>query len=315
MFLRLFSCFACVVWLCACPSPQPGPSDGGSDGGADVQDAGALDGLCVRQRVDSRGVVICEQLHATAPLIRPPADTATSVYVGFGSTSSGFQMIGRARTWTPPTGFSGLIEGDGTGAGVPYGSSLYRATVSGDTVTGLVIVARVEEPLFLQHFAGRALEGGLSVRMDGGAGYDFTNLSLPVRVQLDAAPTDAGTLVGHILNVSSGVRASTGACLPALTTYGEHNPLVGVSPDPGRLEFQRTPDMHGGYDDVVVMNWSSPSLGNTMTPVGYVSVPDLLKSTPLDVSAFGGGVTHGTPNSAPSASELMIAGDGGVACP
>jgi hypothetical protein len=314
--MRTLAAVLTCLLLPACPSPQPEPADGGSsDAGPQSLDAGTLDRLCARQRVEAGGVVVCEQLHATAPLIRPPADTATSVYVGFGSDSTGFKMIGRAKSWVAPTNFMGLVEGDGTGAGVPYGSSLYRASMSGDTVTALSIVARIEEPLFLQVFGGKALEGGLSVRLDGGAGYDFLSLSLPVRVQLDAAPTDAGTLVGHVLNVSTGVRLSTGTCAPALTTYGEQNPLIGLTADPGRLVFQRTTDMHGGFDDVMVMTWNSPSLGNTMTPSGYVSVPDLLKSTPLDVSAFGGGITHGTPNGSPSSSDLVVVADGGAACP
>jgi hypothetical protein len=315
-----------------CPG-SPDNGDGGTDGSAnDASDAGGgdaapIEGLCPVQHVEGN-LTICDQLYSSAPLIRPPADTATTFYVGFkhvfpeGGADS-FEMISRTQTWPEPTGFGTIIEGT-SGDHPPYAYTLYRATVNQGTVSALEPVAKIGEPLFLQPFAGAVLEGALTPRVvatDGGVTFDWANKTIPVRIKLDSVvgSMDAGIfgyapLGATIANVDGGVTSSDAACLPSLQSWGNANPLV-TEPDMARLVFVREADMHGSHDDVIVLGWSEQALGTTMTASGFIAVPDLLLTTPLDLLAFGGGYTHGTPTGTPSASDFVTVTSGGAPCP
>ena len=293
---RLYLALVVVLGCVPDCSSSPPPADGGADA---ATDGSTLDGLCPTQHTEpfAGGTwVVCDELYSTAPFIRPPADTTTSVYVGFklvipDGGSPVFQMWGRGQTWPEPSSFSSVIEGSATNPS-PYGSTLYQATLAGSTVTGLVPVARIAESLFLQPFQGAVVEGALSPRVvaaDGGVSFDFQNLDVPVRIQLASAvvPADAGTLNHPFLpatieNVDGGVYASTGACMPSLTSLEGGSPVFGES-DPGALTFYRVTNMHGNHDDVIVMLWSLQSLGNTMSHGGYISVGDLLQSSQFDL--------------------------------
>src|SRR5580765_5705955 len=146
--------FAWGVLLAVASLGCPGSPDNG-DGGTDASpsdaggDAAPIEGLCPVQHAEGN-LTVCDQLYPSAPLIRPPADTATTFYVGFKNVIPDgglptFEMMSRTPSWAEPAGCGAIIEG--ASQNPPYAYTLYRATVTQGSVSALEPVARIDQAL------------------------------------------------------------------------------------------------------------------------------------------------------------------------
>jgi hypothetical protein len=293
--------------LVACPGPGPGP----------------VEGLCStesKETLSGDSIAVCEAAFSEAPLVRPPADSASKVYGGlargsFTSRDKVFMLTGN-ETWLAAEISSNR-----------YAYFVYLADVSGGSVTGVKPVARIDDRVFGRLLVDKVIEGGASARIsDGGTEirYDYLNPDIPTRIrfdaQLSATVTDSDTqfprysLGGRIENATSGTRASDGGCFPALTTYGGRSPVFMATSDADRVTLLRHPNMHGGGDDVFTLGWAPGiSAGNNMGGGLFIPVSALLQST-FPAPSEAGSSPHGVPWYAPSTRMSVVTG-GGATCP
>jgi hypothetical protein len=129
----------------------------------------------------------------------------------------------------------------------------------------------------------------------------------PIRVELGTVEAD-GVVWGEIVNLASPVTASDGSCLPALADLGAENPLTS-SGDPG-IWMHRHVNMHGGYDNVMLLGWPSD---NSNMATGLYAHPGLLIGAGSRELLFES-APHGTPTAGPWVTLQEVVG-GGEPCP
>jgi hypothetical protein len=307
-----------------------GAGTGGSTGVGGSSDSDAGGTVCQKQSdtttADGVAVISCEEGFGDAPFVRPPADTDSVV---FGALDP---MAKKLVTRTAPldldataiTSISKEVGNMGAPQGDRYAYAIYKATLGANQqVDTLVPAIMVDDAVFMQaYLTGIDLEGTISKQTStdgGGATFDLTP-SLPVHIKTttDLQPMPpTGTRVFPTVNMTATVSNATAAvlgadgstCLPSLASAGDQNPFKAVTGDV-QLVFSRVPDMHGNFDNELVVAWPM-QVGGTDMGVGlYISPAQLIApSTPTQYEAF----PHGNPTSSPSV-KLDIVKGGGQAC-
>lgn len=323
-------CLAVIVGaLSACDEPAVNPDvglqdvvhdshvhDAASDAGVDISSDAVTDmtnddgstppqAVCLGATVKPSGgsdVTFCDQAYAERPFIRLPADSATVVYA---SLHLG-EWVTRNGALQPsvPSAITDAEHGPDGVALDRYGYAIYRLTVVGSAVTEASVAVLVDDRLFLQQLQGLFFTGVVARRTS----VDQFELvpTLPIAVRMGAALTLSDTpdglhgypihtLAASVVNLTTNVRLPDGSCMPALSAATD-SPFAS---EPG-LVFSRIPNMHGGFDDVIVVDF--PELGTSnMGNGGYLAPIGLASETPPPSISYGSD-PHGAPGYGPSLS-------------
>jgi hypothetical protein len=178
-----------------------------------------------------------------------------------------------------------------------YASTVYKATVAGDRVTGLEPVLRVRSDTIMQRiFGSRVLVGKISVRTSRRSAR-FPSFSVRPTLPVVVAVTSRARgrrIRGTVLNGDRAVRVGT-RCARALSRH-PRNPLVkGFT---RRIALERHPSMHTPFQDALVFVWSRDSSG--MGSELYPSLATLFGRDPLGKRWRI--VQHGAPSAGPALS-------------
>jgi len=193
---------------------------------------------------------VCTRLHATGTALRLPAD-GTAIY---GAISRGARFVtasGRRLAMTDAVRTQ--IESG-------YASTIYKATVAEDQVTGLEPVLRVRSDAIMQRtFGSRVFVGKISVRTSPQSAQSPSyslRPTLPIVVKVTSR-AHGRRIRGTILNSHRAVRLGK-QCAPSLSRH-PRNPLVkGFT---RRIAVERHPSMHAPFQDTLVFAWSRDSSG------------------------------------------------------
>ncbi len=271
---------------------------------------------------DGHDVIVCEELFAEAPFIRPPPDEAP---FAFGATDGSMLYLRDAEPrplTTEESALMGLgVENDSEAK--RFGYALYRFEL-GDagTVVASTPVILVEDAAFLSFLSDVTLEGLISRRDDDpNTPNDFEDPpTLAIRLRFAAASTPSDNsdpsldaistseLALVVENLTDGVLASDGSCLAPITDAGAESPFDGAAPE---LKGLRVPSMHGPGDNEFVIDGAQ--LVNHMTP-GWIVLPHHLLTSTSFTFEDADFMPHGNPFSMPRLS-LSVVTSGGGACP
>ncbi len=261
--------------------------------------------VCPGGSVDD-GLVVCSQLHPEGDALQLPADTGTRQYGAIGRGGERFLTRKGPRTLATPARERLVADGEFPDRAAPYARTVYRAHVDGGVVRDLTPVVRVEErALMTRVFGGKVLEGKIASRIGPEDGYDLDS-TLPIRIELEPEATGA-TVRGRIVNATTGVEMSTGACAAPLTAAGANDPLA--PPFTETVSLQRYPSMHVVFDDELVLKWDADT--TNMGAAFYPSVGTLLGLEPLEASWEA--TPHGNPTAGPAVTLAIVEG-GGASC-
>jgi hypothetical protein len=259
----------------------------------------ALSGICAAF-TQRNNIVHCTELFPGKKSIRLPSDPSRTQR--YGALKRGSPTF-HTRVGDLPLADSLAREfrGDVKNA---YANTVYLATISKNTVTKIKPVVNIEENAVLRaNFAGRAMEGTISVRTRKG---DYSSeATLPVRIEFASSPV-RGKLTGKITNATRAVRGAKGSCLAALNRT-KANPLVeGFT---SKIAIVRVPSMHMAFDDQLVLEWTSAM--SNMGQAYYPSIATLLGGDPLGRTWETS--PHGVPWGGPAVNLRLVSG-GGKAC-
>ena len=235
---------------------------------------------------------VCTRLHETGIALRLPADGAAI----YGAVSRGTRFVTASGRRLAMTGAVRTQIERG------YASTIYKATVSGDRVTGLEAVLRVRSGAIMERiFASRVFVGRISVRTSSPSAPvpSFSGRpTLSVVIRLTSSARGRG-IRGTILNSHRAVRLGR-QCAPALSRH-PRNPLVNGFTR--QIAVERHPSMHAPFQDALVFAWSRDSSG--MGPELYPSLATLFGRDALGTRWKV--VQHGAPSTGPALT-LMFAG-------
>ena len=310
-----------IALLCALAAPGCLPDTSLDDGGrqdAQIEDAGAADGqvgdaggddgeICPQtepMRSGETDTVRCIQGFADRPYVRPPADTDEILYVSF----NGEDFVSRSGPVAVDVPAAIVEREFGHGAPVQgdrYGYAIYKLSMSNGAFVDLSPAVIVDDQVFLNALTDRHFQGVISRKL-GPDTYEVVPtlpVALTVRptVRLSAEPDDLHgfpihTVDATIANISTGITRPDGACLPALGDAGAEDPFGAIDPT---VTFSRIPNMHGNFDDVVVVEWPAEIGGSNMGSGGY-QMPILLASPTAPEPIVYGSEPHGAPGASPS---------------
>jgi hypothetical protein len=225
-----------------------------------------------------------------------------------------------------------LFGGEHVGGSQPasdrYAYALYEVTLDeADRVKGFAPRILIQDQVFLDtYLAGRAFEGMISKPlgpdecsiMGASPCYELSP-SAPIRVTFGGAakPGQEPDLHGYpvatieavVDNADAPVKGSSGGCMPALSSLGASDPFA-TQGKPVTLVFSRIPNMHGGFDDVLVVEWP---MGGSNMGAGQYAAPWRLMTGEALPDAYNS-APHGTPWSAPQLHMNPVEGGGGP-CP
>jgi hypothetical protein len=290
-------------------------------GGAGGGDGGVLAGVCQKQSQgttpDGYLVILCEQGFAEAPAVRPPADTTSLVYAGLAPRSK--QLVTRSGRIDLGAVATSLIDKERAGTdssvqGDRYAYTVYEVTLGpNQEVEKAVPAIIVDDAVFLRPYLGVDFEGVVSKR-EGPGKYELQP-SLPIRLKASTEVQRAGAgehgfptavLVATISNAADSVTGAAGTtCLPSLASAGEQNPLSDRSSGRPELKLSRIPDMHGGFDDMMIFEW--PLGGMDMGGGLYLDPWQLMQT---ESSTHFQGSAHGTPWTIPWLTVDVVKGGG-----
>ena len=267
-------------------------------------------------------VVVCTRL-ATGGILSLPADTGEVAYGALArgagrlltrdgtldlepSVAEELQRQVDALRSTTESAQGGAVEGGDIAARTgPYAQLVYRAQVSGRSVTSLAAAVRVDETaLMTAALGGTVLEGAIAPLISDADGYDV-DATLPVRLELARTAVD-GAVRGRLVNATRPVRMTSGRCAPALSAAAEHDPLQG--PFTERVELQRFPSMHAPFDDELLLKWSADvsNMGGELFP----SAASVLGHAPEATRWVT--TLHGNPTAGPALTLTVVQGGGGA---
>lgn len=245
-----------------------------------------------------------ELLSACPSVTAGPVPTCTNLFTDGEALRLPASSVGGRQFGAFVRGGSGFVTADGLthpvsddvaatiGTSTDYATTVYAATLSGDTVTALAPALRVDPDAIMRAvFAGRVMVGTISAAdQPVTAPPSYGEPSLPVVISWSATSA-AGVLSGTIANATRGASVG-GTCSALNSTRG--NPLVGSFT--AQVGIQRVPSMHTAGDDELVLSWGPDSSG--MGSSFYPSVATLMGADPLGQQWQ---VTqHGTPTSGPA---------------
>lgn len=302
----MYVCLAFGITGTACDSAS---SDAGADAAPDPVVA------CATQTIEADGTIVCTQAFADAPYVHLPDDTANHAYVGI--------VGGQVKSRTMPfQADDALLQAEASPT-LRYAYTIYRATLSGGTVTALEPYVQLDDRVLLAPLAGLAIQGKLTPRDPNNPSepFDLGVRNVDFRIELDDAPTAAvldanggfmrHALDGTIVNMDYEVTAADGSCLPSLFSYGETSPLNSAMGK--RIRIMRTPAMHTPFDDVFTIDWPMQQWGNDMGSALFLPTIAFASATPIEIGDIEA-LPHGTPSSGPSFSAAVVTA-GGDACP
>ncbi|WAS91463.1 hypothetical protein [Nannocystis punicea] len=303
--------------------PSASTGDGGSESTGDVPDV-----VCPKTHdgvtSDGHPVVVCDELFADTPYVRPPVDSGSIVHAATDGHSIFIRGEDPRLLETEELAVMGL-DIDGTVELRRYGYAIYRVTLDDtDRVTASVPAILVPDAAFFGFLAGRAAEGVISHHApdpDDPAFEYEVEPTLPVRVRFTTVadgdadpaiePLIKETLAVVVENAEAPVLGSTGQCLPALTAAGAENPFDGA--DLSTLVAERVPSMHAPGDNEFVLSGAAPL--NHMTPAWIVLPHQLLLADATIVFPEADFSPHGNPLAMPRLRLTAVDGGGGDCTP
>ena len=284
---------------------------GAEDSSLDQSGQEALTGtpaVCAAQHSGKNGdgvsLLVCDQVFATAPHVRPPADAhpakgASTLYLGADdhglfTDRSGVQYQAvdakgkaLANTALPaamkmPSNRNLLYVYQVTGAVGTYTdpSGNKYPSINISTIAPYILIS---ESAFDTAFT--AWEGTVSKRKSASA-FDPSKLA-PIRISISSytaaraipvwdvvtkgLPDGAvDNLVGAIANFSSAVKGSDGKCIPALSSLGTANPFSGARS--GAISMFRMATMHFPGDQVMVFEYPAGTTGLATSGMGGITI-------------------------------------------
>ncbi|MCY1059202.1 hypothetical protein [Nannocystis sp. SCPEA4] len=273
---------------------------------------------------DGHPVVVCDELFADTPYVRPPVDSGSIAYAATDGRSIFIRGEDPRVLETEELAVMGL-DTPGAVDLRRYAYAIYRVTLDDtDRVTASVPAILVPDAAFFGFLAGRAAEGVISRHApdpDEPAFEYEVEPTLPVRIRFTTvADGDADPAIEPLIKQTLGVvvenaeapaRASTGQCLPALTAVGAENPFDGA--DLSTLVAERVPSMHALGDNEFVL--SGADTINHMTP-SWIVLPHQLLLTDATIRFPEADFTpHGSPLSMPQLRLTAVDGGGGDCTP
>lgn len=287
--------------------------DGGfdPDGGVDTPACLEMDTVDTGDGPISR----CLTGHADPPFVRLPPDTATTRYASFNGTH--FVDRQGQNLDVPANAIDGEVADENHGD--RYGYAIYRLTFEGGTFTALTPAVLLDDRVFLERLKGVHFQGAISRHL--GEGEYELDPSLPIALTLEDAIELSNepdslhgypihTIYARLANLDTGITRPDGSCLAALTDAGAQNPFAGLTDV--RLPMSRIPNMHGGFDDVIVIAWPDAVGGSNMGGGGYLTPIELARDAAPAPIAYGSH-PHGNPTSAPTLSVEQVSP--GAPCP
>ncbi|MBK8169578.1 MAG: hypothetical protein IPK60_04450 [Sandaracinaceae bacterium] len=346
--MRLFA-FALLPILAACSSSADNQVDGGSvlDAGADgartdaeVVDAGVDAGpiappYCATEHQETLAggvmVTVCDVAFDSPPFVHLPVDTSAEgydrPYGAFTHDAKSNALVFRTRTQDYEIDTTqAWVQAESMSDSLRYAYFIYVANAIGTTVNSVTPVVRIDDRVFQRMLAGRVYEGLASTRTDGDPpSFAFTGLDKPIRVRFEGAPEETSTddstgfpryaIHAVIENATSPVTAGNGSCLPALSSFGESNPLADAAAPANDVRVLRHPNMHGAFDDVITWAWPVGTVpaGDNMGGGLYISPADLIVGA---APALNNASTspQGNPASGPGAELFLVTAGGGESC-
>ncbi|MDC0675713.1 hypothetical protein [Nannocystis radixulma] len=272
---------------------------------------------------DGHPIVVCDELFADTPYVRPPVDSGSIVYAATDGRSIFIRGQDPRGLETEELAVMGLDAGSVELR--RYGYAIYRVTLDDtDRVTASVPAILVPDAAFFGFLAGRAAEGVISRHAPDPDDPIFeyeVEPTLPVRVRFTTVadgdadpaiePLIKQTLAVVVENAEAPALASTGQCLPALTAVGAENPFDGA--DLSAFVAERVSSMHGPGDNEFVLSGAAPL--NHMTPSWIVLPHQLLLADATIRFPEADFTPHGSPLSMPRLRLTAVDGGGGDCTP
>lgn len=250
--------------------------------------------VCAKQHTskttEGDEIVVCDALYTEAPFVHLPALGKDRAFAGIAG-----------RSFVTADGTAYVATGIGS-EDKRHAVALYEVALDGDVATDFQPVLQFDESTFLAPFLGRSFEGVIA----RGTGNDTwaDEPSLPVRIDVQAAPIDGGSehatyeARATIGNLGASVTASDGSCMPSLASYGAEAPFqAGTNVE---LGLYRVASMHDFGDDHFVMVWTIDGEfgGTLMGPQWYRGPIDIVRGK-LGPDVEYEGMGHGTPGAIP----------------
>lgn len=252
---------------------------------------------CKKQHMNGE-MAVCEELYAEKPYVHLPKDTDFEVFAG---VEEGAHFVTRSGA-----SYGGV---DTDAEILRHGTDLYQVLVDGHEVKEYRPAIQFDEKVFFNEIYGRSAEGTVSRRMGETWEEDPT---LPVRVEFQTAPADEPLVT--IVNFEEAITASDGACLPAITSYGDESTF----PAGSALELNagRVPSMHDFGDQHFIVTWTVDGEyeGTLMNHAWYRGPIDIARGT-LEVSDTYEGMGHGSPGAIPNLFIDLVDGGGDPCTP
>jgi hypothetical protein len=318
---RFASLFALPMLIAAC---------GAAVGPEDNHDPVVSPTVCPKQSegtTDGHAITICEEGYPEAPFVRPPPDSASTVFAGLDMRGKSFVSRGDRIDATAIMGSLTGAEIEPGPNGDRYAYAIYEVTLGSDgKAQSATPVILINDAVFWQSYMiDSDLEGLISKRNgidpSGAPTFELTP-SAPIRLKTshDLQPMPAGQhgfpyvkVTATVSNRDASILASDGTtCLAALSSLGDTNPFAGVSTGMEPV-VSRVPDMHGQADDVWVIEWPTGIGGSDMSPALYVAPWNLITPTAATFEEAMA-APHGNPSSAPFINVKIVKG-GGQSCP
>lgn len=270
---------------------------------------------------DGHPVVVCDELYADAPHVRPPADSGSTVIA---ATDGGLLYV-RGEEARPLATDERVVMSLEDLEVRRYGYALYSVTRDGQgKVTASVPAILVSDEAFFGLLAGKTAEGLISRHKTDVDNPDLEyelEPTLPLRIRFtettpgaenpELLPVVPATLGVVLENADAPALASTGECLAAVTAAGVENPFVAT--DLSTFVAMREPSMHGPGDNEFVLGGANPL--SHMTP-GWIVMPHhLLADGPAIAFPEAEFTPHGNPLSMPRMRFTVVEGGGGDCTP
>jgi hypothetical protein len=301
-----------LVVGCGAPPPDDGtdPTSATDDvsTGAAVSPIPLSTPVCAAQAagrtIEGEGVLVCNQLHAERPFIRPPADSfpktgSATVWVA-ASISGGLTLVDRTgREYKVVDTKGAVLNADAATLPVhmhmpsahnmfviyrvtgPIGSWTDEWKQTWPTIHLTSLHPEILIPGKIIDDAFPVWEGTVSERIDAGH-WDPTKM-VPIRVRFSSLAkgnnlvfwedstqrlADGATYFanGVVDNMKSAVLGADGSCLPPLAGYGNANPFGGAKDD--NVMMFRESAMHFGGDEQTVLQYPTATPGLSQTGMG-----------------------------------------------
>ncbi|HEY2364915.1 MAG TPA: hypothetical protein VGH87_00970, partial [Polyangiaceae bacterium] len=341
--MKRFLLLACAVSLSACALDSG--DEGSIDD--EVKSTAVCATQHEGKTADGDAVIVCDQTYQTLPFVRPPKDGTSTFYVGISDMMEGGKMITRSGHAYALADSSGKVLSFTSSTSnaivksihMPSNRNLYTLyKVSGEVGTGTdpifktkldIIKATSIKPVIL--ISGKAIdtaqtfgawEGTVAARKDASS-FD-PNKRVPIRIKFSTIDKTAAhfatwqggaslkdgdyyTVHGTVENLSAGVVADDGSCMPSLASLGTSSPFAGATS--GDVSLMRVGGMHFAGDDEHVLTMPAGAEGWSVTAMG--SFGRFLPSDFISTKAAAGDMTpHGTPSGAGIELEAVTKGGG-----